>query len=220
MSEQDQQDQQQTPESPQTGTPPETGGENSGDAKLTQDQVNDIIAERLRREREKYADYDDLKAKASKWAEYEDAQKSELEKAQERAEALERAAKAQETKYRADLIRMEARVQAAQMGFMNPDDAYALAELDAVEIGETGEIEGVKKALEALAKDKPYLLGEPPKPTPPNADGNEGNPPTSGGVVLTAQDQAAIQAARASGYKIDEDAIRRRKADIASKRRK
>ena len=32
---------------------------------FTQDEVNTIIADRLNRERAKYADYDDLKAKAS-----------------------------------------------------------------------------------------------------------------------------------------------------------
>lgn len=44
------------------------------------------MADRIDRERQKYADYDDLKSKAERLAELEDAQKSEQEKLAERME--------------------------------------------------------------------------------------------------------------------------------------
>jgi len=56
---------------------------------FTQDDLNKIVGERLAREREKYADYDVLKAKAEKYDEATEAAKSELQKAQERASSLE-----------------------------------------------------------------------------------------------------------------------------------
>ncbi|MBN1815382.1 MAG: hypothetical protein JXA14_26355 [Anaerolineae bacterium] len=57
------------------------------------------------------------------------------------------------------LIRAEVRVQAAQLGFENPDDAYDLADLASVQVDiEKSDVEGIKEALEALAKEKPYLL--------------------------------------------------------------
>ena len=56
---------------------------------FTQDDVNAIVGERLAREREKFADYELLKEKASKFDEAEEASKSELQKATERAEKLE-----------------------------------------------------------------------------------------------------------------------------------
>ena len=56
---------------------------------FTQDEVNAIVGERLAREREKFADYDSLKEKATKFDEAEEASKSELQKATERAEKLE-----------------------------------------------------------------------------------------------------------------------------------
>ena len=56
---------------------------------FTQDEVNRIIGERVAREREKYADYDSLKDKASKFDEIEEANKTELEKATEKANALQ-----------------------------------------------------------------------------------------------------------------------------------
>jgi len=58
----------------------------SGARTFTQEDVDRIVAERLRREREKYADYDDLKAKAAA----ADASKSELQKLAERLAAAEK----------------------------------------------------------------------------------------------------------------------------------
>ena len=56
---------------------------------FTQDELNAIVGDRLKREREKYADYESLKEKASKLDEIEEASKSELQKATERAQQLE-----------------------------------------------------------------------------------------------------------------------------------
>lgn len=56
---------------------------------FTQDELNAIIGERIGREREKYADYEALKEKASKYDEMEEASKTELQKATEKAAALE-----------------------------------------------------------------------------------------------------------------------------------
>ena len=56
---------------------------------FSQDEVNAIVGKRLAEEKVKYADYDDLKAKAAKFDEVEEANKSELQKATERAATLE-----------------------------------------------------------------------------------------------------------------------------------
>ena len=56
---------------------------------FSQSELDAIISERLKREREKYADYDALKEKAVKLDEIEEASKTELQKATERAEKLE-----------------------------------------------------------------------------------------------------------------------------------
>lgn len=56
---------------------------------FTQDEVNAIIKSRLHDEKSKYADYEELKAKAAKFDEAEEANKSELQKATERVAALE-----------------------------------------------------------------------------------------------------------------------------------
>jgi hypothetical protein len=56
---------------------------------FTQAELDQIVQDRLLRERNKYADYDAMKEKAAKLDEIEEASKSELQKAQERAEKLE-----------------------------------------------------------------------------------------------------------------------------------
>ena len=67
--------------------------ENSGHTEesgktFTQAEMNAIIEGRLAREREKYSDYDSLKEKAGKFDEIQEANKTEIQKANEKAEAL------------------------------------------------------------------------------------------------------------------------------------
>lgn len=57
---------------------------------FSQAEVDAIIGERLAREREKYADYETMKQKAAKFDEAEEASKTELQKANEKAERLEK----------------------------------------------------------------------------------------------------------------------------------
>ena len=69
-----------------TGTPTQ---ETQPEKTFTQEDVNKIVGDRIAREREKFADYDAIKAKAEKFDEIEEANKSELEKAQERVNKLQ-----------------------------------------------------------------------------------------------------------------------------------
>lgn len=53
---------------------------------FTQEELDRIVGERLTRERAKYPDYEEMKAKAARLDELEEANKTELEKANEMAE--------------------------------------------------------------------------------------------------------------------------------------
>lgn len=57
---------------------------------FTQAELDSIINERLQRERSKYADYSALKEKADSYDQYVEANKSELQKAQEKSAALQK----------------------------------------------------------------------------------------------------------------------------------
>lgn len=56
---------------------------------FTQEEVNAIVGKRLAEEKGKYSDYDEIKAKAAKFDEAEEANKTELQKAIERANNFE-----------------------------------------------------------------------------------------------------------------------------------
>lgn len=56
------------------------------------------------------------------------------------------------------LLNAEVKVMANELGFADWEDAAALADLSAVKENDKGELEGIKDALEALAKKKPHLL--------------------------------------------------------------
>lgn len=70
-----------------TNEPTQTPEQN--ERTFTQAEVDNVISERLKRERSKYSDYEELKAKAEKFDEIEEANKTELQKATERANELE-----------------------------------------------------------------------------------------------------------------------------------
>lgn len=57
---------------------------------FTQAELDDVVKTRLAKERAKYADYETLQKKALKFDEMEEANKSELQKATERAEELQK----------------------------------------------------------------------------------------------------------------------------------
>lgn len=63
--------------------------ENNQEKTFTQEELNAIVADRLARERGKYADYDDLKRDAEAYRARQEADKTELQKAQERIAELE-----------------------------------------------------------------------------------------------------------------------------------
>lgn len=57
---------------------------------FTQAELDEIVKSRIAKERAKYTDYETLQQKASKFDEMEEASKSELQKATERADSLQK----------------------------------------------------------------------------------------------------------------------------------
>ena len=57
---------------------------------FTQSELNAVVNDRLKREREKYSDYEELKEKAKKYDSYEEASKTELQKITDKADKLQK----------------------------------------------------------------------------------------------------------------------------------
>lgn len=125
----------------------------------TQEDLNRVIEQRLARERAKFADYEDIKAKAAKFDEVDAANKTELQKLQD--------AVAERDARLADLPR-EVRKQAirfaslaTQKGFLDPEDALVFIDADLADDA------AVKAALDDLAERKPHLVRKDNAKKPP-----------------------------------------------------
>lgn len=77
-----------------TETP--TQGAPAGERTFTQAEMDAIIGDRLKRERAKYADYEDVKAKAQQFDAAQEAAKTDLEKAVEERDRLKEQLKEQQ----------------------------------------------------------------------------------------------------------------------------
>lgn len=94
--------------------------------------------------------------KAAKEA--EDAKKSEAERLRAAKEAAEQQAKVAAEQAKQALIKAALMTAAAQAGFADPADAIRLADTSEIEVADDGTVIGAKEAIDALAKEKPYLL--------------------------------------------------------------
>lgn len=147
---------------------------NAEDAKLTQSDVDRIVKDRIARERAKFADYDDLKAKAARADELEAAGQTELERLQSQVKALEGerdAAKADADAARGDAqnLKVEAAIRSSlPKDVVDPDVVLQLLSRDQVTVGDDGQVTGHEDAVKALLEAKPYLVGN---PTPAAASG-------------------------------------------------
>jgi hypothetical protein len=73
------------------------------------------------------------------------------------------------------ILQYEVKLQAAQLGIVDPDAAWRLLDLANIEFNEDGTPRGVKQALQELLKAKPYLRGGqaiPMSPTNPQRQPN------------------------------------------------
>lgn len=124
----------------------------------SQADLDRIIQDRVARERNKFADYDDLKAKATEYDQFKESSKSEQQKAIDAAK-LEGANEVT-GKFTTRIVNAEIKATAATLGFSDPGDAVALfGDISKVAITDDGpDAEAIKTKLADIAKNKPYLL--------------------------------------------------------------
>lgn len=87
---------------------------------------------------------------------------SEVEKAALAKKQAEDEAKNLKTQLQDERIKNAVLTEAAKQAFADPLDAYTLVDRESLEIDDDGKVDGksVEAAVKALAKAKPYLLGE------------------------------------------------------------
>ena len=151
-----------------------TAGENAGqetangsgaEKMFSQDEVNKIIKGRSERELQKmlgeigFQSVDELKTLVKQKKEHEEAEKSELQKAQDRAAALEKEKEALLASQKTKATQYDVAVKAAKLGIVDPDAAYRLMDQGKIEFEEDGSPKNTEALLQDLVKNKPYLVG-------------------------------------------------------------
>lgn len=111
---------------PATGTTQEAP--KAYEAPATQADLDRIVEARLARERAKFGDYDDLKAKAAKFDEAENAAKTELQRAQDAVAAEKKRADAAELRVLRAEVAAEKGVPAALLAGSTKADLEAAAD--------------------------------------------------------------------------------------------
>ncbi|MDA4894827.1 hypothetical protein PFZ55_49000 [Streptomyces sp. MS2A] len=163
----------------------------------TQEELNRVIESRLARERQKYADYEDLKKKAAEHDQYLESQKTEHEKALEAARA--EAAGETRTKFLGRIVSSEVKLAATAAGFTDPGDVLAFLDSEELVKDDEPDVDAIKKAIDKLAADKPYLLkaGKPtPRTRPKPGTGEQTDTATEAGKGKAAAALRALGASR------------------------
>lgn len=202
-----------------------TDGQKSEEKMLTQAEFEKALKKRLEREAKKYADYDDLKAKA---AEYEQkleeqrlAELSEKERAEELAKKFE--AEKQQLAAELDALRIEVQSQkikakfnevATNAGIAYLSDAFALADLTNVTFNDEGEIVGMEDVIQALVDNKPFLVKQKPKTIGQPSNG----PLVSDGKTAEQLLKDAAEKARKTGRQEDRVAYAKLKRELTRRK--
>jgi hypothetical protein len=141
------------------GTDAQSQGEAPKAITLTQEELDAIVANRLKRAQPK--DYDALKAKAEKYDAAEAAKRTAEEQAQADKAAAESAAAERTAKADAKLRRAAIISEATAQKAVDPDIIVALLQgSDSISVDDDGEVDGAKEAVKALLKLKPFLAGK------------------------------------------------------------
>lgn len=158
-------------------------GGSSGEAKFSQADIDRIVADRLTRERSKFADYDELKSKAGRLDDIEAQSKTDLEKAVDAAKAEARAEALREGGVKTVRGILRAGMQAAKVEDIDDriDDMNLAKFLD-----DNGDVnqEAIDKALARIV---------PAKPAAPSAD-SQGD---RGGSIHDRKEQSAADIVKA-----------------------
>jgi hypothetical protein len=160
---------------------------------FTQAELDKIVADRIARERkktEKFADYDELKTKASEYEKALEAKRLDELSAQERAEEIAKKFEAERNEYAKQLEDLKSQAQREKIvnafikaapGVNIPSDridaALKLADLSAVTVGENG-VEGLETVMGTLVEQYSFLA-ETKKPQKPIGEATNSQRDTS-----------------------------------------
>lgn len=164
------------------------GGDEAQTLQMTQEELDALIGQRAQRAQRSakselldelgFEDLDQVRGVITAYQEAQQAEMSELERAQQQIDELRQQNREIAAQAEQRLIRSEVTATASRLGFRNPGDAFALANLSGVTV-EDGNVVGVDEVLEALLEERPYLKES--KRQPPDLDAERGGGDGDGG---------------------------------------
>lgn len=144
----------------------DTAAGDSADKGFTQADVDRIVRDRLARQKAQFGDIDELKRKSQQFDELAESQKTEVQKALERAEAAEaRAAeleaKTSEFEERERSVKLDARITAAAAaaGVSDVEAFVALFDRSGLEFDDDGKPTNIEDGITATLQKHPILAG-------------------------------------------------------------
>ncbi len=190
------------------GGDPKAPDPKTGEPKtFTQEQVDRMMGTVRSEERGKFPDYSDLQKdsealKALQAKDLSDAEKNQL--------ALQEEQKKTETlteQMKSTAINAEIRVQASQLGIVDPDAAAALVNRSSISYdSETGAVTGVVDALNTMLETKSYLKA-PEGTVHPNTNARDGK--TAVDAKASALNAQELEAANLLGVSGDRYAVQK-----------
>ena len=157
----------------------------------TQDEVNSITRDRLKRQEKKYADYGDLKKAASEWASHQESQKTEREKLEETVSRLERERDEAQNATNEVILKSAFSTEASKLGAQFPEDAHRFLDLSEFKV-EGGKVEGVEDAVKALVESGRLPIKSEKTKTPDINAGTGGK--AGAGETLTDEEKQELAA--------------------------
>lgn len=151
-----------------TETPIETNTEQP--KTFTQDELNDIIEKRIQRERQKFADYDELKSKVDTFSkDQEERRIADLSEKERLEELLKKSEEEkQQTLQLYETVQNQLKQDKIANAFIKEatknkveyiDAALKLADLSSIEVTDEG-IKGIEELVKGLVESNPFLVKE------------------------------------------------------------
>lgn len=146
----------------------------------TAEELNELIQQRIERERSKYAEAVEKAAELDKLRE---AEKTETQRLSDALAESERLRAERESELQRVRLDRAIETKAVALGFVDPEAASKLVDREQVTVSDDGtpDLKTVEAALTALIESKPYLRGQGTKQTGKADQGVRSNGADSGG---------------------------------------
>lgn len=136
---------------------------------FTQAEIDEILAKRLKREKEKQAEYAEKLKRLEEFEKAEEERKkaalseterllAEKEEAEKLAAEREEAAKKAFESANQRILNTEIRAAARALEANDLNDVLTLLDKSGIEVGDNGEVKGVEEAVRALKESKPWMF--------------------------------------------------------------